>query len=90
MVDWIVEAVQWLWSWVLGLLQAAGELAWSGFLPLIPGFDATELEGVIAYLVVANQWLPLDAALSSIIAYWSFVAAFVGFKFALKLIPGIG
>lgn len=89
MVDWIVEGLQWIWSWFLGLLAAAGDAAWDGFADSIPGLSG-DLQGFAGILLVANQWVPLDVLIAGIGLHWAFVTAFVGFKMVLKFIPTIG
>lgn len=90
MLDWLKEAGVWLWDWLLGTLTAIGEAVWGGFLQVLPDVSGTSLAPWFDVLSVANQWLPIDAAVVLLGAFWTFSMSFTVVKMVLKLIPGIG
>lgn len=90
MLDWLIEAGQWLFDWLLGRLQDLGDVIWGGFLSSLPDASGTSLAPFYDVLSVANQYVPIDAAVALLVAYWTFQAGLIVVRMVLKLIPGVG
>jgi len=90
MMDWLVEAAQWIWAWILDIVKAAADIALNGLFSAVPTFDHSGLQAVADILYIGNKWVPIDVLILGLAAHWTFLALFVGVKFVLKLIPGIG
>jgi hypothetical protein len=76
---WFLACLFDMGSWVLDLLIAAVPQS------LWPTFGTIQ-----QYVDIANQWVPVDLALTLLGAYLTFLAVFVSIKCILKLIPTIG
>lgn len=90
MGDIFIRAMRSVWRWIVDLLTDAGRSLVDGLVQGLPMFDGTSLEPFAEWLAIINQWVPLDAAIGCLVAYWTFLTLFILFKMGLKLFPGIG
>ena len=90
MIDWIIEALQWFWDWLVWTVGVLADGLVNGFIRDLPVFDGTGFEVAADYLEVANQWLPLDFLMLALATMWTFILAFIIVKFIWKAIPTTG
>jgi hypothetical protein len=89
MLDWLVEAGQWLLGWIADLGSAAASAAFSG-VTAVAQIPTADLQPYVGLLGVANRWVPLEELVGLLVIYWGFVGAFATAKLVLKLIPTVG
>ncbi len=90
MVDWLIESLQYLWEWLIEKCKELADVAMNGFIHDLPIFDGTGMEGAADWLEVANQWLPLDLAVTLVAGEWVFIGLFIVAKIIFKAIPTVG
>ena len=93
MLDYVRDAFQWIWEMVLSILHplwAPVANAVDALCVLIASGLASWNSVVGPYLNVVNAWVPLDFGINCLIAYYSYLAILVGFRWILKFIPTIG
>ena len=73
-----------------GLFEAAFESAWLTFVSAFPDEIQTDLNQFADIMAVANAWQPIAEYVVIIMAYFTFLAAFIIFKFTFKAIPTVG
>ena len=86
MIDAIVRALQAVWRFLVDGVTSAARGLMNGLVTDLPVFDDTSLEPFAQWLSVINQWVPFDAAVASLGAYWVFAGSVPVYKFLFKIV----
>lgn len=88
MFESILNAVKDAFSWLMTQISSLGNYCFEYILSFVPPTANLTPSGTVGFaLDAANQWVPIDLAISLLIGYVGFVVAFLAVKVIVKMIP---
>ncbi|MCE9554268.1 MAG: hypothetical protein K8T91_12955 [Planctomycetes bacterium] len=85
MVDWIFQALNNTWNYIMDGLKVAAMTLLQSLLGTLPSGWQTSAETVRTWLEIANAWLPLDYMFDLLIAYLAWELIWAAGKAALSM-----